>query len=89
MSFLTSYMHYRLAIGPEDFDVCPILLTQAAQDCWTPLHLSKLFLQRIRHVPVTVTTLENGGHYPLEQPGLDQMVTRIHDFCVDVTREQS
>jgi alpha-beta hydrolase superfamily lysophospholipase len=86
MSFLASYMGYQPAVEPEDFDVCPILLTQPAQDRWTPLHLSQLFLQRIRHVPVKVTMLENAGHYPLEQPGLDQMVAAVHDFCVDVTR---
>lgn len=89
MSFLASYTSYQPAIEPEDFDVCPILLTQPAQDHWTPLHLSKLFLQRIKHVPVTVTMLENAGHYPLEQPGLNQMVTAIHDFCLAVTREHN
>lgn len=89
MSFLASYAGYQPVVEPEDFDVCPILLTQPAQDRWTPLHLSQLFLQRIRHVPVTVTMLENAGHYPLEQPGLNQMVTTIHDFCVDVTREHA
>ncbi|WP_343674942.1 alpha/beta hydrolase [Paraburkholderia heleia] len=89
MHFLASYTGYQPAIEPEDFDVCPILLTQPAQDRWTPLHLSQLFLQRIQHVPVTVTPLENAGHYPLEQPGLNQMVTAIHGFCVDVTRDHA
>ena len=89
MSFLASYSDYQPAIEPEDFDVCPILLTQPARDRWTPLHLSQLFLRRIRHIPVTVTTLENAGHYPLEQPGLDQMVTAVHDFCVAVTTTAS
>ncbi|MCG5078898.1 alpha/beta hydrolase [Paraburkholderia tagetis] len=87
MSFLASYTGYQPAIEPEDFDVCPVLLTQPAQDRWTPLHLSQLFLQRIKRVPVAVTMLENAGHYPLEQPGLNQMVTAIHDFCVDATRD--
>ena len=87
MSFLSSYTGYQPDMEPEDFDVCPILLTQPAQDQWTPLHLSQLFLRRIKHVPVKVTMLENAGHYPLEQPGLDQMVTAVDDFCVDVTRE--
>jgi alpha-beta hydrolase superfamily lysophospholipase len=86
MSFLASYMTYRPAVEPEDFDVCPILLTQPAQDRWTPLHLSEPFLQRIKRVPVKVTMLENAGHYPLEQPGLNQMVDAIHDFCLDVIR---
>lgn len=89
MGFLASYAAYRPAIEPEDFDVCPILLTQPGQDRWTPVHLSQLFLQRIRHVPVKVTMLENAGHYPLEQPGLLQMVTAIHDFCVEQACERS
>ncbi|MEM5432148.1 alpha/beta hydrolase [Cupriavidus oxalaticus] len=86
MSFLSSYTGYQPAVEPEDFDVCPILLTQPAQDRWTPLHLSELFLRRVRRVPVKVTMLKNAGHYPLEQPGLNQMVTAIHDFYLDVTR---
>jgi alpha-beta hydrolase superfamily lysophospholipase len=86
MSFLASYMTYRPAVEPEDFDVCPILLTQPAQDRWTPLHLSEPFLQRIKHVPVKVTMLENAGHYPLEQPGLNQMVDAVYNFCLDVIR---
>jgi alpha-beta hydrolase superfamily lysophospholipase len=89
MRFLSSYMTYRPDLEPEHFDVCPILLTQPAQDRWTPLPLSELFLQRIRRVPVKVEMLENAGHYPLEQPGLSQMVSSIHDFCVEVTRECS
>ncbi|MHD0455613.1 hypothetical protein ACY182_05070 [Serratia marcescens] len=24
----------------------------------------------------------NAGHYPLEQPGLDQMVEAVHRFCL-------
>lgn len=84
MEFVTSYVHYTPAVEPEDFDVCPILLTQPERDSWTPLHLSELFLKRIRRVPVKIVMLQNAGHYPLEQPGLDQMVSAIHDFCVDV-----
>jgi alpha-beta hydrolase superfamily lysophospholipase len=86
MSFLASYTDYQPAIEPEDFDICPILLTQPAQDRWTPLHLSQLFLERVKRVPVKVAMLENAGHYPLEQPGLNQMVAAVHDFCIDVTR---
>jgi alpha-beta hydrolase superfamily lysophospholipase len=79
--FLASYMSYTPAVEPKAFDVCPILLTQPAQDHWSPLHLSKLFLDRIRQVPVSTKMLENAGHYPIEQPGLDQMVTAIESYC--------
>ncbi len=30
--------------------------------------------------------LDNAGHYPLELPGLDQMVEAIRDFLDDVMR---
>lgn len=80
MAILASYAAYRPEIEPEEFDVCPVLLTQPAADRWTPLHLSEPFLRRIRHVPVETVMLENAGHYPLEQPGLSQMVDAIDAF---------
>jgi len=84
--FLASYMNYTPAIEPEAFDVCPILLTQPAEDRWTPLHLSELFLRRVRRVSVKKIMLENAGHYPIEMPGLDQMVEAISDFLGEVVR---
>jgi alpha-beta hydrolase superfamily lysophospholipase len=86
MSFLATYVGYAPALEPEEFDVCPILLTQPAQDHWTPLHLSELVLKRIRRVPVKTVMLQNAGHYPIEQPGLDQMVTAIQNFCTGIAR---
>lgn len=83
MTFLSSYLSYVPAAEPEDFDVCPILLTQPAADRWTPLHLSAPFLQHVRKVPVKTTMLDNAGHYPLEQPGLAQMVDAIDAFYRD------
>lgn len=81
LAFLASYLDYRPETAPEDFDVCPILLTQPAADRWTPLHLSQLFLRRIRKAPVSTVLLDQAGHYPLEQPGLGQMVDAIDAFC--------
>ena len=81
--FLDTYMHPRPAAEPEDFDVCPILLTQPAEDRWTPLHLSELFLRRISKVPVKKVMLENAGHYPIEEPGLTQMHDAILQFVHD------
>lgn len=62
MKFIDTYMNYVPEIEPENFDICPILLTQPDKDRWTPLHLSKTFLDRIKKVPVTIKTLQNGGH---------------------------
>lgn len=80
LAFLSSYLAYRPVINPEDFDICPILLTQPAQDRWTPLHLSEPFLRRIHKVPVRTVMLERAGHYPLEEPGLSQMVEAIDGY---------
>jgi len=73
MDFLSSYMNYAPAVEPADFDACPVLLTQPAQDRWTPRELSGPVLAPIRKVSVDVVDLENAGHLPLEDPGLAQL----------------
>jgi alpha-beta hydrolase superfamily lysophospholipase len=80
MKFLSSFMTYKPITLPEEFTVCPILLTQPAEDNWTPLHLSEFFLNRVKKVDVTIVDLENAGHYPMEQPGLQQMSDAIISF---------
>lgn len=81
--FLDTYMSPAPTLEPEDFDVCPVLLTQPAEDRWSPLHLSQPFLARIKKVPVKIVMLENAGHYPIEEPGLTQM----HDAILQFVRE--
>lgn len=83
--FLDTYLNYAPAVEPEDFDACPVLLTQPAMDRWTPLHLSTPFLSRITEVPVETVMLDNAGHYPLEEPGLTQMHDTIADFAAKHT----
>ncbi len=78
--FLDRYGNYAPAVEPEDFDACPILLTRPVADRWTPLHLSELVLSRITKVPVTTVLLDNAGHLPLEDPGLQQMEDAIAEF---------
>jgi len=73
MKFLSSFMTYKPVTPPEEFKVCPILFIQPAEIKWTPLQLSELFSKRVKKVDVTIVELENAGHYPMEQPGLQQM----------------
>lgn len=80
IKFLDSYLNYSPAVQPDDFDACPILLTQPAEDRWSPLELSQPVLSRIGKVPVTTVLLTNAGHYPIEEPGLRQMEDAIADF---------
>ena len=84
VAFLNSYLNFQPAIEPEDFAVCPILLTQPGADRWTPRHLSDLFLDRVGKVPVTVVELENGSHYPIEETALRRMVSAVADFASSV-----
>lgn len=86
MRFLATYAAYKPALEYADFDVCPILLTQPAEDKWTPLHLSKLVLDKVDKVPVTIVELERAGHYPLEDPGLQQMVDAILQFLEPIAK---
>ncbi|MDR2961667.1 MAG: alpha/beta hydrolase [Stenotrophomonas sp.] len=78
--FLASYGNYVPVLEPEQFDRCPVLLTQPAEDRWTPLHLSTPLLSRISKVSVETVMLENAGHYPMEEPGLRQMDEAIAAF---------
>ena len=84
LAFLYSYMTYAPDIEPEDFTLCPILLTQPEEDRWTPEHLSDLFLERVKEVDVTKTSLKNGSHYPIEPDAL----TDLHNNCLDFINEQ-
>lgn len=78
--FLDSYLNHEPALEPEEFDRCPVLLTQPARDRWTPLELSEPFLRRLTRVPAETVMLDGAGHYPLEQPGLDQLVAAVTAF---------
>ncbi|KAL2833478.1 hypothetical protein BJY01DRAFT_253528 [Aspergillus pseudoustus] len=84
MHFLLSYSTYQPALEPEDFNVCPILLTQPDQDKWTPLYLSELVLSLVKKVLVKTVVLENAGHYPIEDPGLQQMADAIIKFLHEI-----
>ncbi|MBZ9644785.1 alpha/beta hydrolase [Streptomyces sp. PSKA30] len=83
--FLDRYLTYAPAVEPADFDACPVLLTQPAEDRWSPHHLSLPVLSRITKVPVDTVMLDNAGHYPLEEPGLQQMQDAIADFVTKHT----
>ncbi|MFJ7223653.1 alpha/beta hydrolase [Streptomyces sp. NPDC098090] len=83
--FLDRYLNYAPAVEPADFDACPVLLTQPVEDRWSPHHLSLPALSRIIKVPVDTVMLDNAGHYPLEEPGLQQLQDAIADFVTHHT----
>lgn len=80
MKFMSTYMTYAPEMEPEEFDICPVLLTQPDADKWTPQFLSNPFLDKLTHVKVTRTTLKNGSHYPIEATALNDLHKAILAF---------
>ncbi|MBS5725682.1 MAG: alpha/beta hydrolase [Clostridiales bacterium] len=80
MKFLSDYMTYIPEVEPEEFDVCPIILTQPENDRWTPEFLSDIVLDKIKKVPVKKVKLRNGSHYPIEAEALEDLHTYILEF---------
>ncbi|WP_171530202.1 alpha/beta hydrolase [Acinetobacter defluvii] len=74
IKFLNSYMNYQPKYDLSSFTQCPVLLTQPAEDHWTPLAFSQPVLERL-NVPYQVAMLPKGGHYPVEAQALEQLKT--------------
>ena len=49
---------------------------------------SELFLARCRKANVQVVELANAGHYPLEQPGIDQLHDAIDQFLTHAATDR-
>lgn len=82
--FLRTWIDYTPAIEPEQSQV-PVLLAHPAADHWTPTELSERFLRRLAS-STQLVTLENCGHFPLEEPGLAQLEAAFADFAATIGR---
>jgi len=80
MKFLSDYMSYIPEVEPQEFDVCPIILTQPEDDRWTPEFLSDIVLNKIKKVTVRKVKLRNGSHYPIEAEALEDLHQYIMEF---------
>ncbi|WP_264077724.1 alpha/beta hydrolase [Mycolicibacterium houstonense] len=75
LGFLCSWMNFAHT-SPETFDAAPVTLVHPGADRWTPARLSVRFLQRIA-APTRLVMLDGCGHYPVEEPGLSQLVSAL------------
>lgn len=82
LGFLSSWLNFRHA-APEAFRAAPVTLVHPAADRWTPPQLSTRFLDRITG-PTSLVLLQNCGHYPIEEPGLTQLVETLRAVRDDV-----
>ena len=79
LKFLNSYMNYQPSQAIADFNQCPVLLTQPAEDHWTPLALSQDVMSQLK-VKHEIVLLPKGGHYPVESEALVQLHQSIIAF---------
>jgi alpha-beta hydrolase superfamily lysophospholipase len=83
--FLRTLMDTAPDIEPEDFHVCPVLLTHPGVDKMTEISLSRRFFDRLA-CPKKMVVLEGASHMPTEHPGVDQMQSAVLDFMQDLGR---
>ena len=84
--FLRTLMATAPDIEPEDFTVCPVLLTHPGVDRMTDISLSRRFFDRLA-APKRMVVLEGASHMPTEHPGVDQLETAVVDFVGDIVRK--
>ena len=79
LQFISGYMTYKSKIPVTSFDKCPVLLTQPANDRWTPITLSEISMKGIK-APFEIKFLEDGSHYPIEEKALVQLIEYADTF---------
>lgn len=85
LRFLADYLAYAPAIEPERFRACPVLLTQPAEDRWSPRELSDPVVSRLDLALFEEVSLQGAGHLPLEDPGLRRLEVAVAEFVDRVT----
>jgi alpha-beta hydrolase superfamily lysophospholipase len=84
--FLRTLMNAVPDIEPEDFHVCPVLLTHPGVDHMTDISLSRRFFDRLA-APKKMVVLEGASHMPTEHPGIDQLEHAMVDFARGLERD--
>lgn len=82
LGFLADWFTH-IHTAPEDFHAAPVILTHPADDRWTPPAASLRFLDRMA-APTRSVLLENCGHWPIEEPGLTQLVDTVRSVVDEV-----
>lgn len=72
LKFLRTLFEAEPNIEPENFIKCPLLFLQPEKDFIIPWKMSKVFYDKLG-CDKEVIFLDNCGHIPMENPGLEQM----------------
>ena len=74
-----------MAIEPEAFEVCPVLLAHPGEDRMTAIEHSRRFFDRIAAKKSWVV-LEGAGHMPVERPGIDRLEASVLTFLAAIAQ---
>jgi alpha-beta hydrolase superfamily lysophospholipase len=86
--FLRTLMSTPPDIEPEDFRVCPVLLTHPGVDRMTDIALSRRFFDRLA-CDKKMVVLEGASHMPTEPAAVDQMERAVVDFMQRIEAKAS
>jgi alpha-beta hydrolase superfamily lysophospholipase len=64
---------------PEEFTCCPVLVAHAGADQMTDIALTRRFTDRLA-APTRFVELTGAGHFPVEQPGVSELVDAVSTF---------
>lgn len=86
--FLRTLMYTAPDLEPQDFRVCPVLLTHPGVDRMTEISLSRRFFDRLA-APRRMVVLEGASHMPTEAPAVEQLEREVVAFMrgLSLTRE--
>ncbi len=73
LEFLASLFRYEPALSPERYTASEVILAHPAADRWTGVEASLPFFERLACTKKLVM-LENCGHCPIEQPGMETLM---------------
>lgn len=83
LKFLRTLFEAKAEVEPEQFNQCPLLFFQPEKDFIIPWEISQPFYDRLA-CEKTVVFLDNCGHIPLEQPGIEQLREAAVNFINDI-----
>jgi alpha-beta hydrolase superfamily lysophospholipase len=87
LGFLTSWLRFAHT-RPERFDAAPLTLVHPAADTWTPPAVSLEFFGRVGGRKRAVM-LDNCGHYPVEEPGIDRLAATLREVRDEVAGQSA
>lgn len=80
LGFLASYMQH--SHSEARTALFPVHLMHPELDEWTPVELSEGTLRTL-HGPTTIKLLRGCGHFPLEEPGLQDLLSGLEKVAAD------